>query len=113
MKSDRPREGWFERLMRWAEGGEPDLSQEVAEDPERAEFLEYLQYLESHTYMEFGAYRLMRLKERADRGELPGSRRDTGRRSLPSAPPGGGATGRAACGGWSGSTAFCQWGWRR
>ncbi len=71
MRSDRPREGWFERLMRWAEGGEPDLSQEVAEDPERAEFLEYLQYLESHTYMEFGAYRLMRLKERAGRGELP------------------------------------------
>ena len=70
MRSDPERKSWFRRLSDWADRGAPDLTQEVAEDPERAEFMEYLQYLERHDYLEFGAYRLMRYRERAARGEV-------------------------------------------
>ena len=73
MKAEQPRESWYERFLRWAEGGEPDLSQEVAEDPERTEFMEYLEYLDSHEHIDFGAYRLMRYKELAAKGLLPQS----------------------------------------
>lgn len=56
--------------MRWADEEPPELP-EVAEDPERQEFLEYLTYLEDHDHIEFGAYRLMRYRERLARGEHP------------------------------------------
>ena len=67
MKHHRPDEGWYQRFLRWAGGEEPD-GVEGPEDPERAEFQEYLEYIEAHGYMEFGAYRLMRLRERREKG---------------------------------------------
>lgn len=69
MKHHRPDEGWYQRFLRWAGGEEPD-GVEGPEDPERAEFQEYLEYIEAHGYMEFGAYRLMRLRERREKGLL-------------------------------------------
>ena len=56
MKHDPSRTGWFDRLMAWAEKGEPDLSQEVEADPERDLFMDYLQYLDSHEYLEYEEY---------------------------------------------------------
>lgn len=72
MSNDR-KKGTLEEFLRWAVREEPDQP-EVSEDPERAEFLEYLEYLEEHDHMEFGAYRLMRYRERLLRGEegVPG-----------------------------------------
>ena len=68
MKNDRSEHRIYDRFMHWAEGENPTLDLEVAEDPERAEFLEYLAYLDSHEHMDFGAYRLMRYRERAAKG---------------------------------------------
>ena len=68
MSDERKKESRFERFMRWAEGEDPNQDREVAEDPERAEFSEYLEYLDSHEHMDFGAYRLMRYRERAAKG---------------------------------------------
>lgn len=67
MKHDRAGQSWFERFMRWAEGEEPERG-EVPEDPERTEFLEYLEYIDAHSYIDFGAYRLMRYRERMEKG---------------------------------------------
>ena len=39
---------------------------EGPEDPARQEFQEYLEYMDAHGEMDFGAYRLMRWKERRD-----------------------------------------------
>ena len=61
MKHDPSRTGWFDRLMAWAEKGEPDLSQEVEADPERDLFMDYLQYLDSHEYLEYEEYQQLRL----------------------------------------------------
>lgn len=71
MKPDRPNESRFERFMHWAEGTAASLEREVAEDPERAEFMEYLEYLDAHEHMDFGAYRLMRYREREAKGMPP------------------------------------------
>ncbi|MGE4277817.1 MAG: hydrogen gas-evolving membrane-bound hydrogenase subunit E [Lawsonibacter sp.] len=68
MKHDHPHESRFERFMRWAEGEASSPEREVAEDPERAEFMEYLEYLDAHEHMDFGAYRLMRYREREAKG---------------------------------------------
>ena len=70
MRSERPQESWYERFLRWAEGDEPD-GPEGPEDPERQEFQEYLEYIEAHGYLEFGAYRLMRWRERKEKGLIP------------------------------------------
>lgn len=67
MKNNKPREDWYHRFLRWA-GGEETESVEGPEDPERAEFQEYLEYIEAHGYMEFGAYRLMRYRQRREKG---------------------------------------------
>ena len=67
MKNEIRGEGWYERFLRWAGGEEPD-GPEGPEDPERQEFLEYLEYIEAHGDMEFGAYRLMRYRERREKG---------------------------------------------
>ena len=67
MKNNKPREDWYHRFLRWA-GGEEAESVEGPEDPERAEFQEYLEYIEAHGYMEFGAYRLMRFRQRREKG---------------------------------------------
>ena len=67
MKNEIQGEGWYERFLRWAGGEEPD-GPEGPEDPERQEFLEYLEYIEAHGDMEFGAYRLMRYRERREKG---------------------------------------------
>ncbi len=69
-RTDRTREGWYERFLRWAGGEEPD-GPEGPEDPERQEFQEYLEYIDAHGYLEFGAYRLMRWKERKEKGLIP------------------------------------------
>ena len=66
MKTDPTRESWYERFLRWAGGEEAD-GPEGPEDPERQEFQEYLEYIDAHGYLEFGAYRLMRWKERRER----------------------------------------------
>ena len=58
---------WYERFLRWAEGDESDGA-EGPEDPERQEFQEYLEYIDAHDYLDFGAYRLMRWKERTEKG---------------------------------------------
>ena len=60
-------EDWYHRFLRWAGGEEPEGA-EGPEDPERAEFQEYLEYIEAHGYMEFGAYRLMRFRQRREKG---------------------------------------------
>ena len=65
MKNETGNEGWYSRFLRWAGGEEPD-GPEGPEDPERQEFLEYLEYIEAHGDMEFGAYRLMRYRERRE-----------------------------------------------
>ena len=70
MKSRRPGETWYERFLRWAGGEEPE-GPEGPEDPERQEFQEYLEYIDAHGYLEFGAYRLMRWKERRAKGLIP------------------------------------------
>ena len=70
MRSRRPGETWYERFLRWAGGEEPE-GPEGPEDPERQEFQEYLEYIEAHGYLEFGAYRLMRWKERRAKGLIP------------------------------------------
>ncbi len=70
MKPDRP-ESRFERLLHWAEGPPPTPEHEAAEDPERVEFMEYLEYLDAHEHMDFGAYRLMRYREREAKGMPP------------------------------------------
>ena len=70
MRTERPGEAWYERFLRWAGGEEPD-GPEGPEDPERQEFQEYLEYIDAHGYLEFGAYRLMRWKERRERGLIP------------------------------------------
>ena len=70
MRSERPQESWYERFLRWAGGDEPD-GPEGPEDPERQEFQEYLEYIEAHGYLEFGAYRLMRWRERKEKGLIP------------------------------------------
>ena len=83
MKNEIQGEGWYERFLRWAGGEEPD-GPEGPEDPERQEFLEYLEYIEAHGDMEFGAYRLMRYRERREKGmkgapppaDRPGERRE-------------------------------------
>lgn len=67
MKNNKPREDWYHRFLCWA-GGEEAESVEGPEDPERAEFQEYLEYIEAHGYMEFGAYRLMRFRQRREKG---------------------------------------------
>ena len=72
MRLDRSQKSWYERFLRWAEGEESDGS-EGPEDPERQEFQEYLEYIEAHGYMEFGTYRLMRWKERKEKGLIPDS----------------------------------------
>lgn len=71
MKPDRPNKSKFERFMRWAEGNADSPEREVVEDPERAEFMEYLEYLDAHEHMDFGAYRLMRYRERESKGMPP------------------------------------------
>ncbi len=71
MKNDPFKGGWFERFMHWAEGEDPGQDQESADDPARAEFIEYLEYLDAHEHMEFGAYRLMRYRERTAKGMPP------------------------------------------
>ena len=51
MKNSRPGEDGFARLLRWAEDGEsgPVLAEEPEpEDPDRAEFMDYLEYLDAH-----------------------------------------------------------------
>lgn len=70
MKSDRS-ERLYDRFMRWAEGSPASPEWEVEEDPERQEFIEYLEYLDAHEHIEFGAYRLMRYRERLDKGLPP------------------------------------------
>ena len=70
MRSNVPNESWYERFLRWAGGEEPD-GPEGPEDPERQEFQDYLEYIEAHGYLEFGAYRLMRWKERKEKGLIP------------------------------------------
>ena len=70
MRSRRPGETWYERFLRWAGGEEPE-GPEGPEDPERQEFQEYLEYIDAHGYLEFGAYRLMRWKERRAKGLIP------------------------------------------
>ena len=72
MKTDPTRESLYERFLRWAGGEEPE-GPEAPEDPERQEFQEYLEYIEAHGYLEFGAYRLMRWKERKEKGLIPDS----------------------------------------
>lgn len=72
MKTDGERESWYQRFLRWAGGEEPD-GPEGPEDPERQEFQEYLEYIDAHGYMEFGAYRLMRWKERKEKGLISDS----------------------------------------
>ena len=67
MKNETRNEGWYGRFLHWAGGEEPD-GPEGPEDPERQEFLEYLEYIEAHGDMEFGAYRLMRYRERREKG---------------------------------------------
>ncbi len=67
MKNETRNEGWYGRFLRWAGGEEPD-GPEGPEDPERQEFLEYLEYIEAHGDMEFGSYRLMRYRERREKG---------------------------------------------
>ena len=67
MKDNHAREDWYHRFLRWAGGEEPEGA-EGPEDPERAEFQEYLEYIEAHGYMEFGAYRLMRFRQRREKG---------------------------------------------
>lgn len=72
MKNNHVQEDWYHRFLRWAGGEEPEGA-EGPEDPERAEFQEYLEYIEAHGYMEFGAYRLMRFRQRREKGlEDPG-----------------------------------------
>ena len=68
MNRNHSEDHWFERFMRWAEGEPSVPEREVEEDPERAEFMEYLEYLDAHEHMDFGAYRLMRYRERAEKG---------------------------------------------
>jgi multicomponent Na+:H+ antiporter subunit B len=68
MRRNVSEERAFDRFMRWAEGEDPAQDKEVAEDPERTEFLEYLEYLDAHEHIDFGAYRLMRYRERAAKG---------------------------------------------
>ncbi len=70
MRTDRPKENWYERFLQWA-GGEETEGPEGPEDPERQEFQEYLEYIDAHGYLEFGAYRLMRWRERKEKGLLP------------------------------------------
>ena len=70
MRSNVPNESWYERFLRWAGGEEPD-GPEGPEDPERQEFQDYLEYIEAHGYLGFGAYRLMRWKERRAKGLIP------------------------------------------
>ena len=70
MRSNVPNESWYERFLRWAGGEEPE-GPEGPEDPERQEFQEYLEYIDAHGYLEFGAYRLMRWKERRAKGLIP------------------------------------------
>lgn len=67
MKNNHVQEDWYHRFLRWAGGEEPEGA-EGPEDPERAEFQEYLEYIEAHGYMEFGAYRLMRFRQRREKG---------------------------------------------
>ena len=70
MKTDPTRESWYERFLRWAGGEEAD-GPEGPEDPARQEFQEYLEYMDAHGEMDFGAYRLMRWKERRAKGLIP------------------------------------------
>ena len=70
MRIDREGESWYERFLRWAGGEEPE-GPEGPEDPERQEFQEYLEYIDAHGYLEFGAYRLMRWRERKEKGLIP------------------------------------------
>ena len=70
MKTDPTRESLFERFLRWAGGEEAD-GPEGPEDPARQEFQEYLEYMDAHGEMDFGAYRLMRWKERRAKGLIP------------------------------------------
>ena len=70
MRTDPARERWYERFLRWAGGEEPD-GPEGPEDPARQEFQEYLEYIDAHGEMDFGAYRLMRWKERKAKGLIP------------------------------------------
>ena len=65
MRNEPGRRDWLRRLTDWAEEA-PDLSQEMEEDPERPRFLAYLQYLESHPYLDYEAYC------RGEGGPLPG-----------------------------------------
>ena len=76
MSRNLPRDSRFERFMRWAEGGEPKPEQRVAEAPEWTELTEYLEYLGTHEYMDFGAFCFMRLQERKDEGPAPQSSHD-------------------------------------
>ena len=68
MSDKNPRESNFQRFMHWAEGEDPGHEHEVMEDPERREFMEYLEYLDTHEHIDFGDYRLMRYRERAAKG---------------------------------------------
>lgn len=70
MRTDPTRKSWYERFLRWAGGEEPE-GPEGPEDPERQEFQEYLEYIEAHGDLDFGAYRLMRWKERKAKGLIP------------------------------------------
>ena len=70
MKTDPTRESLYERFLRWAGGEEAD-GPEGPEDPARQEFQEYLEYMDAHGEMDFGAYRLMRWKERRAKGLIP------------------------------------------
>ena len=72
MSNNPQKRSWFERFMRWTQSETAVVEHEVAEDPERTEFMEYLEYLDSHEHIDFGAYRLMRYQKREAK-HLPGA----------------------------------------
>ena len=56
MKNDQPN-SLYDRFMHWAGGDDSTGEHELTEDPDIAEFREYIEYIDSHKFIDFEAYR--------------------------------------------------------
>ena len=68
MKTDKKPTGIYERFMHWAQGDDHAHEHELKEDPDIEEFREYIEYIDSHKFIELEEYRKRRDKKRAARG---------------------------------------------
>lgn len=75
MTSPEPK-GWFARFLRWADGDGEEERSPFDPLPEKAEFMEYLDYLNSHESIGYNAFHRMHLLSEEAREQLEAASRE-------------------------------------